>query len=268
MWVGRKSRENVSPAPHDSRLNAHLPRARRDDDIFLVSFPKSGNTWVSFLIANTIVQELGLRLEVNHFNIHGFVPDIHQGRDIPLDMSFFPFKRVIKSHAVYNPDYKNVIYLIRDPRSVMVSYYHFLVGLGSFSGSLSQLIHDPEHGILSWVGHVNGWRNRVVPGTRFRVYRYEDIKGDTVAETSRLLRLLGVRPRPEAMKEIVRNSDFQHLRELERETGTFSIRKVDKDFKFVRDGKVKGWKGVISNEDERYIVDAAGECMTEYGYDL
>jgi len=41
------------------------------DDIFLVSFPKSGNTWTRFLIANLVHPEEKVGFE----NIHRLVPD-------------------------------------------------------------------------------------------------------------------------------------------------------------------------------------------------
>ena len=97
----------------------------RNDDIYLVSYPRSGNTWISFLITNVVKLYLNLNIEVNFFNMHTFIPDIHQSRDIPIALQFPPFRRIIKSHSSYNPFYKNIFLLVRDPRDVMVSYYYF-----------------------------------------------------------------------------------------------------------------------------------------------
>gem|GEM_PF-5099002 len=88
-----------------------IPHIRRDDDIYLVSFPKSGNTWLSFIIANMMVEKLELGFRVNHFNLHGFTPDIHQARTYPQTSATFRssvlsrvmrvFTRTIKTSSIW-----------------------------------------------------------------------------------------------------------------------------------------------------------------------
>ncbi|MEL6581985.1 MAG: hypothetical protein AAFQ14_19735, partial [Cyanobacteria bacterium J06621_12] len=43
------------------------------DDLFLVSHPKSGNTWIRFLICNLIYPEL----DITFTNINNMIPDIY-----------------------------------------------------------------------------------------------------------------------------------------------------------------------------------------------
>ena len=38
-----------------------------------------------------------------------------------------PGPRLIKSHEYFDPRYKQVIYIVRDPRDIVISYYHFLL---------------------------------------------------------------------------------------------------------------------------------------------
>lgn len=238
------------------------------DDVFLVSFPRSGNTWLSFILANIMVEKLGLDIEVNHFNIHGFIPDIHMGRDIPLDMGFFPFKRIIKSHSDFNPQYKNVIYILRDPRNVMVSYYKFMIGLGWFDGDISEFIREEKHGISAWAAHVNGWLDNITPGMRFRIFQYEDFKSNIEESTRALARLVGVILSDDTLERIVQNTSFEYMQKLEEDTGSLAVKKHYKDFKFVRDGDNRGWKNELGEEDLFYIRNVAGRLMKKYGYDL
>jgi len=271
MDIKRLTQRLHGDTPGPAVPKAHgplLPKIRRDDDIFLVSFPKSGNTWISFIIANMIIEKLGLDMMVNHFNIHGFVPDIHQGQDLPSDMGFFPFKRIIKSHAYYHPEYKNVLYILRDPRSVMVSYHKFVVGLDKYDNDLDNFIRDNKFGIKAWVTHVRGWLDGIIPGTRFRILKYEDFKANPVKSVGELAELLGVSLTEESLNNIIEKSTFESMRRSEESTGSISIKRFDAEFKFVRKGKSTGWKNELSKEQISYINDVAGELMAVLGYEV
>ncbi|MBI1194820.1 MAG: hypothetical protein GC138_03105 [Gammaproteobacteria bacterium] len=245
---------------------AVMPRIRRDDDIFLVSFPRSGNTWVSFMLANIMIEKLELDVRVNLFNIHGFVPDIHQGQDIPEHTGFFPFKRIIKSHAEFTPDYKNIIYLTRDPRSVMASYHVFLTKLGFVDMSVSEFIRNPSVGIEAWVRHVDGWMNQPVPGTRIRLFSYESFLSDFAGNVQELAFLLGFTLNGEQVDRITDRCSFAHMKELEKTTASLANVRHDKQFAFVRQGSSSSWDDTICEEDIAYIREVAGEWMDRYDY--
>lgn len=258
-----KTSKNLTDTKQSSDL---IPKHSRDDDIFLVSYPRSGVTWISFLIANIISKTLNLNMTVNHFNIHGFVPDIHQGIDIPLDLGFFPFKRIIKSHSQYNPYYKNIIYILRDPRSVMVSYHKFLQGLEEYDGTVSDLIDDPRYGVVPWVNHLSEWVNGINPSIRFRIVKYEDFKQDTQKALCGLAFLLGIDLNEDTAEEIVNSCSIENMRRLENETRTLSIDRKDTKFEFVRSGSINSWKEDLTEKDISRIESVAYALMKEHGY--
>ena len=65
-------------------------------DVFLVSYPRSGNTWVRFIAANILSPGFYLRFSIKDLN--KVVPDIYSG--IPA-FSRIPEPRLIKTHQPY-----------------------------------------------------------------------------------------------------------------------------------------------------------------------
>src|SRR5215831_8538045 len=65
------------------------------DDIYLVSYPRSGNTWTRFLVGNLLNPDQ----PVTFANIEGRIPEIYFGPDRIL--RHLPRPRVLKSHECF-----------------------------------------------------------------------------------------------------------------------------------------------------------------------
>src|SRR5262250_812152 len=89
------------------------------DDVFIVSYPKSGNTWTRFLIANLLYPEK----HPDFSNINLVIPDPEALSKRTL--AKLPRPRILKSHQYFDPRYLRIIYVVRDPRDVLLSQYHF-----------------------------------------------------------------------------------------------------------------------------------------------
>ena len=89
------------------------------DDTFIVSYPRSGNTWTRFLIANLLHPEE----PATFFNIERWVRDSEAQSSRYLKR--VPRPRVIKSHQYFDHRFKRIVYIVRDPRDVALSYYDF-----------------------------------------------------------------------------------------------------------------------------------------------
>src|SRR5579871_1431411 len=90
----------------------------RPEDVFIAGYPKSGNTWVQNLLVGVVYGAAPSR--VPDTLVQDLVPDVHSrswyrryGR-----LMFF------KTHHLPRPEYRRVVYLLRDGRDVMVSYWH------------------------------------------------------------------------------------------------------------------------------------------------
>ena len=93
-----------------------------DKDLFIVGHPKSGNTWIAYMTAILVFNDLSG--QINLANIGTYAPVIH-GRDSDIHKHGNNGNtRVFRNEwPVYPEHYPKTIYLIRDPRAVLASYY-------------------------------------------------------------------------------------------------------------------------------------------------
>ena len=89
-------------------------------DYVLASFPKSGSTWIRFLLANLMADAE----PIDFHNYHRHIPDIHVLDDAAQWRRHGDFPRIIKTHLLPQPEYANCIYVVRDPRACLTSYWH------------------------------------------------------------------------------------------------------------------------------------------------
>jgi len=123
------------------------------EDVYLCSYPRSGNTWLRYLIA--FYREPCV--EWNLDRLQHIVPDIHYTEKIS---PIIPIPRVIKSHFLYDSNYSKVIYLVRDGRDVCVSYYDVQTRIHGYKGTFDDFIIDlctERIWPSSWQKHVESW---------------------------------------------------------------------------------------------------------------
>lgn len=249
----------------DYRHYSTLADSPCHDDLYLVSFPKSGATWMDFLMANVHLRMSGVNREVNFYNINMIVPDVHYCREIRASTLSFPGFRVMKSHAGYNPFYRQVVYIVRDPRDVMVSYYKFLVGLGEFSGSISELIRSPKYGIETWVKHVHEWHGGSPVDLRIVFIRYEDLKLNIFATLKKMYETMGFAIPDEVLHAAIKESSFDKMKQLQ-DDWNFGGRPAADNFTFMRKGESGAWGHDLTADDEIYIRSVAERYLDKFGY--
>jgi hypothetical protein len=249
---------------YDHQYRKYTPNLPLNDDVYLVSYPKSGSTWMSFLIANSNIGMSNDNRFVTLYNIHQYVPDIHLSRQIGKPLLSFPGFRFIKSHSRLNNFYNNVIYIVRHPEDTMVSYYNFLFGLGQFNGTLSDLIRSKQYGISSWCNHVGNWLNNSSVSQSFMLVKYEDLKINSARELNLVYRNLGFTLPQIVLDNAVNLSSFSNMQKLEQDQKWG--RKTFRNFNFIRKGQMGEGKTFLSDEDKLIILKNAGHLMEEFGY--
>jgi hypothetical protein len=264
-WTALKARALAASGLRPIEKPTEFPANPCHDDLYLVEFPKSGATWLCFLMANANLLLSGDdRQRVTFFNIHAFIPDINVSPRLADPVTALPGFRLIKSHAPLNLNYPRVFYLVRNPCDVMASYHAFLNQTGWFRGSLDCLIEHPEFGIAAWTRHVSGWLDNVPPSRSFALLRYEDILADPTKELVALYRLLGFDISGQIVVKAVERSSIERMRADEAEANARhpNCGKME----FVRKGNVGGARQGIPGDLKRRIEQEAAPLMKRLGY--
>ena len=240
------------------------------DDIFLVSFPKSGNTWSRFLLANLLHPEE----PATFANIHRLMPDPTGTTNRDFDR--MPRPRIIKSHDCFDPRFPRVVYVVRDPRDVAISQYHYhrkLRKIGDQS-PIEEFVgrflagKTCPHG--SWGQNVITWLATRQDPARFLLLRYEDMVADTARELTKVVAFLNLNAGPERIAQAVERSSASRMRKLE-EKGSQECgltKDSRKDLSFVRAASSGGWKSELPPAMVERIESAWGPVMHYLGYEL
>jgi len=270
------------------------------DDTFIVSYPRSGNTWMRFLVANLLHSEA-----VTFRNIEQFIPDIyiHSRRYLKN----LPRPRILKSHEYLDLRYSKVIYIVRDPRDTALSSYYFHLKqrqisesltieeyVGQFVGGLvwsnygswgqnigswlvarGSRVYVPPLGnsmtgiFGSWGKNVSGWLAARMGSPGFLLVRYEDMIASPAVELARVARFLNVDCSAEVLNRAIERSSAGHMRRLEeKESRLWELTKSTRqDMPFVREAKAGGWRTGLPASSVLAIESAWEPVMRMLGYE-
>lgn len=241
--------------------------------VFLVSYPRSGTTWLS-----CVATELLFRISPRTLSdIACFVPDLHA---LP-EKSAVPAARLhlVKSHFQLNQihgfppygDYRRVVYLVRDPRDILLSYYRFARAYTDYRRDFKEFAMDWVMGRIwpcSWQEHVNSWLEPMSRTMSFELtlVRYEDFVADPIGQTKVLAKVLGLDPGPSRIEEIVEDTspETMRVREANEKDACGGGRN------FIGPAKPGNWKGIEDGDvrDGVAIVESyALHAMRRVGYE-
>jgi hypothetical protein len=230
-------------------------------DIFVVSYPKSGNTWVRFLIANLLHPDQ----EITFRNIEQFVPDLEKSRD-RINASQSP--RYIKAHNPKYSCYPKFIYIYRDARDVFVSYYYYLSQKNLFRGSFSEFLvavafnQDYFYGV--WSEHVErAFQYAQAHPKDVLFIKYEQLLAAPFDEVLRIASFCGLTTASQAVENAVQKCNFENLQQVEARHGS---EEEGSNAKFFRAGKHGQWKSMYSTEDMELLLKHCGNTLRRLGY--
>ena len=239
------------------------------DDRFLVSYPRSGNTWARFWLANL----LSPQQSVTFATIEQYVPDIYQIADKVLLTRSQP--RILKSHEYFDPQYKQVIYLVRDPRDVVVSYYHYHLknhwidaefGLSEFVDRF--LCGELPGGYGSWGENAGSWLGAREHDEMFLLCHYEEMLSQPLGTLRRMADFLGIQVDDASLQAAIKASDADRMRHLEKkESEQWQTTKgSDMNQPFVRVAQAGRWQEALPVAEAEKIIAQWYPLLQRLGY--
>jgi Sulfotransferase domain len=236
-------------------------RGLRPGDAFVVSYPRSGTTWTVFMLRHALTG-----IPATFGNLNEAVP--YLGGHARVSGILADGGRLIRSHETLDLGPRRVVYIVRDPRSVVLSEYRWQLMSGYFDGTLADFVGDFVSGTANpwgaWDRHVECWYAHTARASGpLLVVRYEDLRQDPAAVLSRILGFLGSATSPTRLQAIVDANDLNSMRRSERDT---AIPKVREDLEFVGDGGVASWRDQLSGDATARITERFGDVMRRAGY--
>lgn len=251
-------------------LGALVGEKVRPTDIFIVTYPKSGTVWMECLLANALVEKRG-EDRVNMQTIDDYVPNLCDiGLDESLRLRRYADRvgpRVFFSHGLFDPRMLRgqVVYVVRDPRDVLVSYYHHQKRVQPDAElTLAEYVRWADYYPCTWDTHIRSWVLDRPNERRVHLVKYEELKADTHGVMRRLLGDLGAAFSEADLDRTVEQSSFERMRKSELKYPSF--RGAGENNMHVRKGKAGGWREELSADDLAVIERRYGETMLRMGY--
>ncbi|MEL6948077.1 MAG: sulfotransferase domain-containing protein [Pseudomonadota bacterium] len=217
----------------------NLSLFRRRPDHAMISFPKSGRTWLRVML-----DKLEIALDYSHAG-SGHVSALH----------------LSKLNNKERRKYRKIVFLHRDPRDTAVSGYHQTNSrLKGYDASISDFIRDPHHGVEK-IDHFNRlWIETAANDPDILVVSYEQLKADTDACLAQICTFLEQDRAPDVIAKAVAEGAFEKMQAREK-SGFYKkqygkvltqISSDDPNSAKVRKGKVGGYKDELSAQDIAY----------------
>uniref|UniRef100_UPI00398F602F sulfotransferase family 2, cytosolic sulfotransferase 2 n=1 Tax=Pristiophorus japonicus TaxID=55135 RepID=UPI00398F602F len=193
----------------------------RDDDVFIVTYPKSGTTWMQEILP--IIYSNGDLTPVLTIPNWDRVPWLEQ-TTAQLTLENKPSPRLITTHMLYHLMPKSfytskakVIYVVRNPKDVLVSsfYYHgiaiFLDNPGTFEEFMQRFL---EGNVIfgSWFDHVKSWW-ALKDNENVLFVSYEEMLQNMKGMVVKISEFLGKPLSDDMIEVIVNQSQFNNMRE-------------------------------------------------------
>lgn len=173
---------------HPSYIWFYFGRFRKytssaDFEAFIISYPKSGRTWLQKLLIEAMHLSEGKSSDIAD------ISELHEQCDFPKTLSTHAgssWEEIVKNETEIQKDdfaqyeHAKIIYLYRDPRDVLVSqYYHIIHRSGYPKFDKDSLILNPNVGLKKIIHFMNKWAKFSTQHQNVLALGYYQLKSET-----------------------------------------------------------------------------------------
>ncbi|XP_043937784.1 sulfotransferase 2B1-like [Protopterus annectens] len=261
-------RMNVTESFHGIVFPGHLHTEKslrfaedfhfEDTDIVIATYPKSGTTWMQEIV--TLISSNGDPFPAQTIPNWARAPWLEQfySKDVLKDRQGI---RILTTHLPYDilasalkKSKARVIYIARNPKDVVVSFYHFhrmanfLPDPGTFDEFLEKFLLGTVH-FGSWFEHIKGWLSHKEE-FNFLYITYEEMQQDLRQSVEHVCKFLDVPLRPEAVDSVLKYCSFSAMSKNAMVNYTLIPTEImdHQKGKFMRKGKTGDWKEYFSDK--------------------
>jgi hypothetical protein len=227
-------------------------------DVFVCGWPKSGNTWCQRLFSGLM---WGLDTSVLTDQLAQFLQP-----DVQYKKFYYRFRTpmLFKSHLLPQPDYRKVIFLVRDGRDALVSYWKMMKQVDPDLSLEDIFDMGDELFPCSWERHAESWLQNPYEA-EVMTLRYEDLLGDPVGQLSRVGAFLGITRPAEELSGIVRGAGLDNMRVIAHLHG-WDNKNSPLNEAFLGQGRSGGYRSEMTAELQERYLDRAGHMLGRMGY--
>jgi hypothetical protein len=257
-------------------------------DVAVVSFGKSGRTWLRVMMSRYYQLLFGIPERV----LLGF--DNYHRRHRAIPRIFFTHDNYIRDytgeHESKAPFYgKKVVLLVRNPKDVAVSqYFQWKHRMRPAKKRLNrypphgaevspfEFVMDPDCGLPAIIAYLNLWAREAPRLENLLVLRYEDMRSDPEDALRRVMEFVNERVvDPDVVERAVAYASVENMRKLE-ERSVFWLagsrmrpgQKGDPDSYKVRRAKVGGYRDYFSDAEIAQIDELVAKDLSPvFGYE-
>jgi Sulfotransferase domain len=261
-----------------TRLSAPLiwirHRGLKATDVFLASYPRSGQHWTRFQLFEILVGR-----PADFDTLDNTIPPVGRHHHAPAVLP--GGGRLIQTHQRWRSEYKKAILLVRDVRDIVLSDYAWdesldltkYLDITDFNAYLRPWLMGATQtpGAGAWHDHLITWLQS--PPARkgdLLVIRFEDMRQNTEGALTQMTEFLGVPVDRAAIQCAIANNSVARMRAKEDSSKKYDPktvgRKLGEERRFVRKGSVGAWRDRLTEDQVQLIEQYAGEALVRLGY--
>ena len=266
--------------------------------IWVTSYPKSGNTWMRFLLAHLLIGNIKSSADVNRY-IPGVGGSPNERIKLPADKPV-----MLKTHwtiTCSNPLFNETlgfVYLVRNPLDIMMSFFNFNLlrfmrseknptekqiaairseYIDTFIGHRGNPLGGSGGGHTNWIENVRLWHTASERYPSVMV-RYEDMLNDTRKEVQRVLQFFNHEVSDQKIRQAIHKSSFNSMKKQEenevkkKQQGFFYKKKYEKahqhGIRFMNKGASGQGFQYLSEGQRLGFLEAFGPTLEKLGYHI